>query len=121
MKDTKLEEQVQNFKENMRNYETKRFFLFRETTRNTLFRISRNDQNSAKQWPVSYSFVLHETQKEYETVNPSVAEPIYSWLAPGFWRRLGEPNSALVLGLVCNSTKVWIVFVISLKAALRNA
>ena len=63
MKGTKLEEQVQNFKESMRNYETKRFFLFRETTRNTLFRISRNDRNSAKQWPVSYSFVFRETKK----------------------------------------------------------
>ena len=28
MKGTKLEEQVQNFNENMRNYETKRFFSF---------------------------------------------------------------------------------------------
>ena len=28
MKRTKLEEQVQNFNENMRNYETKRFFSF---------------------------------------------------------------------------------------------
>ena len=65
MKDTKLEEQVQNFKENMRNYETKRFFLFRETTRNTLFRISRNVRNSANQWPVSYSFVFRETKKKY--------------------------------------------------------
>ena len=35
MKGTKLEEQVQNINENIRNYETKRFFPFRETTRNT--------------------------------------------------------------------------------------
>ena len=31
----------------------------------------RNDQNSAKQWPVTYSFVFRETKKTYETVNPS--------------------------------------------------
>ena len=53
----------------MRNYETKPFISFCETTRNTFFRIfvffsvSRNDRNSAKQWPVSYSFVFRETKK----------------------------------------------------------
>ena len=71
MKGTNLKEQVQNFNENMRNYETKRFFQFRETTRNTLFRNSWNDQIPAKQWPVSYSFVYRQTKKRYETVNPS--------------------------------------------------
>ena len=48
MKGTNIKEQVQNFNENMQNYEMKRFFQFRETTRITLFRISRNDRNSVK-------------------------------------------------------------------------
>ena len=60
---------VHNLNGNMRNCETKRFFQFREITQNTFFRIfvffsvSRNDRNSAKQWPVSYSFVFRETKK----------------------------------------------------------
>ena len=58
MKGTKIEEQVQNINENMRNYETKSFFQFFKTTRNTLFH-------------VSYSFVFCETKKEKETVNLS--------------------------------------------------
>ena len=38
IKGAKFEENVQNTNENMRNYETKQIFLFRETTRNTFFR-----------------------------------------------------------------------------------
>ena len=54
IKGSKFEEKVQNLIENMWNYETKRFFLvsqFRETIRNTYFRIfsvSRNDRNSQR-------------------------------------------------------------------------
>ena len=35
------------------------------------FSVSRNNRNSAKQWPVSYSFVFRKTKKKYETVNPT--------------------------------------------------
>ena len=58
-----LEEKVQNLNENIRNYETKRFFQFREkieTRRNSdLFRT------------VSYFAKL---KKKYETVNP-ISDP----------------------------------------------
>ena len=37
IKGAKFDENVQNTNENMRNYETKQIFLFRETTRNTFF------------------------------------------------------------------------------------
>ena len=43
-----------------------------------IFSVSRNDRNSAKQRPVSYSFVFRETRKKYETVNPNGHEN-YTW------------------------------------------
>ena len=45
--------------------------LFRVSRKFHIFSVSRNDRNSAKQLPVSYSFVFRETFKKYETVNPN--------------------------------------------------
>ena len=52
MKGTKIEEQVQNFNENMRNYETKRFFSFAKKLETLYFVFCEKIetlQNSAKQ------------------------------------------------------------------------
>ena len=55
VKGIELKGRLQILKKKMRNYETKPFISFCETTRNTFFRIfvffsvSRNDRNSAKQ------------------------------------------------------------------------
>ena len=76
IKGTTLEWKVQNrragtkFQWKYAKLRNETFFQFCETTRNILFRISRNNRNSAKQWPVSYSFEIRETEK-YETVNPT--------------------------------------------------
>ena len=59
----KLKESTQNVKKNMRNYETKRFFSFAKQLETVRFVFSQNDRNSAKQRPVSYSFVFQETKK----------------------------------------------------------
>ena len=73
MKGTRLEEQVQNFNENMRNYETKRFFSFAKQLE-TFYFVFRETietrRNSDLFRTVSYSFVFRETEK-YETVNPT--------------------------------------------------
>ena len=59
----KLKESTQNVEKNMRNYETKRFFSFAKQLETVRFVFWRNDRNSAKQRPVSYSFVFRETKK----------------------------------------------------------
>ena len=78
----------------------------RETTGNTFFRIfvffsvSRNDRNSAKQWPVSYSFVFRETKKKYETVNPTA--DLWGKLLPFFnWLRICQEIQCSIL--VCGA------------------
>ena len=72
MKGTKLKEQVQNFNENMRNYETQRFFSFAKQLE-TFYFVFRETietrRNSDLFRTVSYSFVFRETEK-YETVYP---------------------------------------------------
>ena len=55
------------------------FFSFAKTTRNTLFRIQRNDRNSAKQWPVLYSFVFRKINKKIRNCQPYTTTRYITW------------------------------------------
>ena len=70
MKGTKIEEQVQNFNENMRNYETKRFFSFAKQLE-TFYFVFRETIETRRNSDLFRTVSYFAKLKKYETVNPT--------------------------------------------------
>ena len=72
MKGTKLEEQVPNFNENSRNYDTKRFFYFVKQleTFYFVFRKTIETRRNSDLFRTVTNFAK-KRKKRYETVNPN--------------------------------------------------